>query len=160
MPARIQKSEINRGKPRETAGLPTMLDAIIFELRKLSAITISFGAEVADKLGLGQTDLQIVHLVQFYAPVTPKQLGKWVGLSSGGVSLALDRLEKAGYVKRRRNPEDGRSVLVFPVAAATRKAARFYADVENGTRERLGKLPESDHAAVLRFFEALHSVWR
>lgn len=46
------------------------------------------------------------------ARLSPTQLFKGLMLSSAGITSRLDRLERAGYVKRSRHPEDRRGVLV------------------------------------------------
>src|SRR5262249_30483442 len=44
--------------------------------------------------------------------LSPTQLFKGLMLSSAGITSRLDRLERAGYVKRARHPTDRRGVLV------------------------------------------------
>ncbi|MGB0632706.1 MAG: MarR family winged helix-turn-helix transcriptional regulator [Alphaproteobacteria bacterium] len=44
--------------------------------------------------------------------MTPTELFDITMMSSGGMTARLDRLEKAGLVKRRPNPDDRRGVLV------------------------------------------------
>ena len=41
-----------------------------------------------------------------------KRIGEYLRLDSGTLSPLLKRLEAAGYVERRRSPEDERSVTV------------------------------------------------
>jgi MarR family transcriptional regulator, organic hydroperoxide resistance regulator len=151
----------HRGKGAETVRVPapvTTADRIILEIRKFIAAAIFFNAQAADHVGLGLTDMQMVHMLQLYGPATPKQLGLWAGLSSGGVTVALDRLEKAGYVRREPNPRDRRSLLVALVPARIRKLTSLYEGVEQVTRQGLAKLPEQDLAAVVRFFETLEAA--
>lgn len=65
--------------------------------------------------------MQTLHMLQLYGPSTPSRLAEWTGLSSGGVTVALDRLERAGYIKRERNPADRRSLLATIVPGRLRK---------------------------------------
>lgn len=44
--------------------------------------------------------------------LSPSQLTQHLVISSGGLSLMLDRLERAGQVRRRPHPHDRRGVLV------------------------------------------------
>jgi len=44
--------------------------------------------------------------------LSPSQMSEHLMVTSGGLSLMLDRLERAGLVRRRPHPEDRRSVLV------------------------------------------------
>ena len=51
----------------------------------------------------------------------PGDVARLTDLTTGGVTQALDRLEKAGYVRRDRNPEDRRSVLIRMVPEGRRR---------------------------------------
>lgn len=136
----------------------TTADRIVLEIRKFIAAAIFFNAQAAEKVGLGLTDMQTIHLLNLYGPSTPSQLAKWTGLSSGGVTVALDRLEKAGYIHRQPNPADRRSLLITLVPARMRKLAEMYKGVEKETRRLLATLPPGDHEAIVRFFETLHTA--
>ena len=138
----------------------TTADRIVLEIRKFIAASIFFNTQAAEKAGLGLTDMQMLHMLQLYGPSTPSHLAKWTGLSSGGVTVALDRLEKSGYLRREPNPEDRRSLLITLIPARLRKVAAMYEGVENETRRLLATLPPSDLEAVVRFFETMHDVRR
>src|ERR1700677_1811161 len=84
-------------------------DRIVLEIRKFIAASIFFNAQAAEKAGLGLTDMQLLHMLQLYGPSTPSRLAAWTLLSSGGVTVALDRLEKAGYLRREAILADRRS---------------------------------------------------
>jgi MarR family transcriptional regulator, organic hydroperoxide resistance regulator len=133
----------------------TPTDRIVLEIRKFIAGAIFFNAQAAEKVGLGLTDMQMIHVLQLYGPSTPSRLAAGTGLSSGGVTVALDRLEKAGYIRREPNPADRRSLLVTLVPASLVKLAGLYEGIERDTRRLLATLPQRDLEAVIRFFETL-----
>lgn len=135
----------------------TTADRIVLEIRKFIAAAIFFNHQAAQKVGLGLTDLQMLNLLQLHGPSTPSCLAGWTGLSSGGVTVALDRLENAGYIRRAPNPGDRRSLLITLRPAPLRKLASIYKGVENETRRRLATLPSGDLEAVLHFFEPMHA---
>src|ERR1700761_5294744 len=120
MPHRSQRSSRRkRLRPAAAAAdyatLPppvTRADRIVLEIRKFIASAIFFNAQAAELVGLSLTDMQILHMLQLHGPSTPGSLRAWSGLSSGGVTVALDRLEKSGYLRREPNPHDRRSSLV------------------------------------------------
>ena len=136
----------------------TIADRVVLEIRKFLAAGILFNAQAAEKAGLGLTDMQMLHMLQLYGPSTPGRLGAWTGLSSGGITVALDRLEKGGYLRREPNPADRRSLLITLLPARLRKVAVMYEGVEKETRRLLATLPQSDLEAVVRFFETLEAV--
>jgi MarR family transcriptional regulator, organic hydroperoxide resistance regulator len=133
----------------------TTADRIVVEIRKFIAATIFFNTQAAEKIGLGLTDMQLMHMLQLYGASTPSRLAGLTGLSSGGVTVALDRLEKAGYVRRKPNPNDRRSLLVTLIPARLQKLASMYEGIEKETRDQLALLPQNDLEAVVRFFEAM-----
>src|ERR1700753_385474 len=95
--------------------------ALILEMRQFIAASILYNQGVAERLGIHATDLQCWGILETMGPVTPGKLAEGTGLTTGGVTVMLDRLEKAGYVKRERNPQDRRSVLVRAVVAHKKK---------------------------------------
>ena len=133
----------------------TPADRVVLEIRKFIASAIFFNAQAAEKVGLGLTDMQTLHMLQLYGPSTPSRLAAATGLSSGGITVALDRLEKAGYIRRRPNPADRRSLLVTLVPSSLAKLAGLYEGVEAETRRLLATLPRRDLDAVIRFFETI-----
>jgi DNA-binding MarR family transcriptional regulator len=145
----------------DTATVPvpvTPIDRIVLEIRKFIAAAIFFNAQMAERAGLGLTDMQMLHMLQLYGPSTPGKLGTWTALSSGGVTVVLDRLEKAGYVRREPNPADRRSLLIALIPARMRKLQSLYEEVESETQRLLATLPQGDLEAVIRIFEALQTA--
>lgn len=90
--------------------------------------------------------------------VDATRLAGLTGLSSGGVTVALDRLGKGGYLRRAPNPDDRRSLLVTLMPVRMSKLAGLYEAVEKETCRLLATLPKRDLEAVLRFFETLHAA--
>jgi MarR family transcriptional regulator, organic hydroperoxide resistance regulator len=111
-----------------------------------------YSQRVAEKLGLHPTDLQLLNVLELLGPLTPKVLGQYSGLSSGGVTVALDRLEKEGYIRREANPRDGRSFVVDFSPAKRRKVKAHYDAVEEQFAEILGSSTMEELQTVLAFF--------
>jgi len=156
--AKKGKSRRSADAAADLASVPapvTPADRIVLEIRKFIAAAIFFNAQAAEKVGLGLTDMQTIHMLQLYGSSTPSRLAAATGLSSGGVTVALDRLEKAGYIRRQPNPADRRSLLVTLIPSSLVKLAELYEGVESETRRLLATLPQRDLEAVIRFFETL-----
>ena len=136
----------------------TIEDRIVFEIRKFIASAIFFNSQAAEKVGLSLTDSQMIHTLQLYGPSTPTRLAGATGLSSGGVTVALDRLEKGGFIRREPNPADRRSLLIHINPSHLLKLKGIYENVEAQTRRQLATLPQRDLEAVIRFFESLAAL--
>jgi DNA-binding MarR family transcriptional regulator len=80
--------------------------------RELSAAVVLFHQAIADRLGLSTTEWKCIDILVRSGPTTAKQLAELAGLTTGGVTGVVDRLERAGYVERLANPGDRRSVII------------------------------------------------
>jgi len=95
--------------------------------------------EVAPDPELAHTaSLVVLCSLDLDGPRRPGELQEVTGLSSGGVSKLLDRMEQAGVVKRTYGgvPGDNRGVVVSITRRGRAVAARFAAAVAN-------RLPDS-----------------
>jgi DNA-binding MarR family transcriptional regulator len=75
-------------------------------------------AALAQALGTAEADLDALEYLEADGPMTQRQLGERLLLSSGGVTVLVDRLERAGWVARRRHRSDRR----FTVLELTKEA--------------------------------------
>ena len=117
-----------------------------------------YSQRVAEKLGLHPADLQFLNVLELLGPLTPKVLGRYSGLSSGGVTVVVDRLEKAGYVRRHPNPKDGRSVVVDFSPARRRKVKAHYDAVEQQFTRLLESSSTEELETVLAFFSRMNAA--
>src|SRR5690606_6880522 len=97
---------------------PEDRDALVARLLRaapaLVAAGLDFHAAVAESVGLSLTDLRYLHLVT-EGPVTAGDLARRTGLTTGAVTRVIDRLQRAGFVRRAADPSDRRRVIVEPV---------------------------------------------
>jgi MarR family transcriptional regulator, organic hydroperoxide resistance regulator len=69
-------------------------------------------------------------------PSSPTALASAVGMSTGGLSISLGRLEQAGYVRRTMDRNDRRRVSV----ELTRKAQRVERQIFGPLLAKVGEL--------------------
>ena len=136
----------------------TPAEQALLELRKFVRTVIVFNTRVAEKIGVSLSDMQLLHILNIYGPTTPGHLAQGTGLSTGGVTVALDRLEKLGYIRRESNPADRRSLIIHLVPERLTKLAEIYAVLDEKFYTQLDGFSEADFDAVTRFFEALQVV--
>jgi MarR family transcriptional regulator, 2-MHQ and catechol-resistance regulon repressor len=63
-------------------------------------------------LNLSLTDFGILEALLHKGPMGVNEIGKKVGLTSGSMTVAVDRLEKRSFVERRSDSEDRRARVV------------------------------------------------
>jgi DNA-binding MarR family transcriptional regulator len=105
--------------------------------------TVLLHGATAGKAGMNVTDAQCVNLLVLDGPMTPGQLAQTMGITTGGaITAVIDRLEKAGYVKRTRDPDDRRRVIVEPVPEAVGRFARYFGPIGRSSGERFASYTE------------------
>jgi DNA-binding MarR family transcriptional regulator len=80
----------------------------------------------AAAMGINRTDSRCLDIVDYAGPITAGELAKQSGLTTGAVTTVLDRLERAGYVRRTRDTADRRRVLIEITDEARQRAMEFY----------------------------------
>ncbi|MFF2008100.1 MarR family winged helix-turn-helix transcriptional regulator [Streptomyces sp. NPDC058195] len=94
---------------------PTPESAAAAYRRYLSAVMLH-GHAGAKAVGLGATDLYALNILALDGAMTPGELGRRTGLTTGPTTRLIDRLEQGGYVHRAPDPHDRRKVIVEPAA--------------------------------------------
>ncbi len=107
------------------------------ELRRLATEIDSLDERAAARFGVARADLRCLDVLTSRGPLRPSDLGAAVRLTSGGLSIALDRLERAGYVERRRHPTDRRGVIVEATELAHRVDEELFGEIEAAMRRVL-----------------------
>jgi DNA-binding MarR family transcriptional regulator len=100
--------------------------AIQQSMLRLIAGAVLHNHAVAQRLGLGASDSQLISLLNMHGPLTPGRLATLTGLTTGTVTGVIDRLERAGFVRRERDTTDRRKVLVTPVPEGMAVLAEHY----------------------------------
>lgn len=112
----------------------------------------------AAKAGLNASDAQALNLLQVHGRMTPGRLAEAMSLTTGGsITALIDRLEKAGFVRRVRDAADRRRVLVEPVPEAVEALLKQFAPLAEATWARLSKYSEEELRVLIRFFDELHA---
>lgn len=132
--------------------------ALVYQLRHFIAGVILYNQRIADELGMNPTDMRSIHLLELMGPLTPGKLAECTRLTTGGVTVVLDRLEKAGYVRRERNPQDRRSVLIHLEPEILKQIGVRYAAINEQLGTFLAEYPERSLKTVLDFFTKLNSI--
>ncbi len=141
-----------------TPNRPALHADIISHIRRFIAGTILFNQKVADLAGFILTDMQCMNLLDLLGPVTPGKLAECTGLTTGGVTVMLDRLEKAEFVTRERNPNDRRSVLVRVNPKKLKKINALYGGINQQMETFLAETPVADLQTVVKFFSRVNAI--
>ncbi|KAB2336117.1 MarR family transcriptional regulator [Cytobacillus depressus] len=97
---------------KENLSREQLLELFNEELRNFSTETIMFHQNVAERLGLNSTDHKCLDIILQNYPMTAGKLAEMTGFTTGTVTGVIDRLEKACYVYRDKDPKDRRRVMI------------------------------------------------
>ena len=87
-------------------------------------------------------------------PLTQRDLGERLALTSGAITMLVDRLERAGWVHRRPHPGDRRYVLIELSPRAAAEAPDGLATFHARVRVLASGVPARQRAAVAAFLAA------
>jgi DNA-binding MarR family transcriptional regulator len=127
----------------------------------LTAITVSWRRELSGAVPVSVSQAQILYALS-PGPAHISQLARANGITGPSATVMVGRMEAAGLVQRRSDPNDGRSVLVELTASgqallaevSTTRAELLRARLETLSREDLATL-----ALAIPALEHLQSAW-
>ncbi|MBY8876363.1 MarR family winged helix-turn-helix transcriptional regulator [Actinacidiphila acidipaludis] len=135
-------------------------DAILLALRRYAISSTRLAHAFASARSLQVSDLQallaIISAEDGGTPLTPRTLRRRLGLSAGGTSYVIDRLEAAGHVRRTRDdPTDQRVVRLRHTERARAVATAFFSPLGARTREALEPYDDAELRAALGVITAV-----
>jgi DNA-binding MarR family transcriptional regulator len=113
-----------------------------------------FHDAVAGYLKINRTDLRCLDLLDLRGRLSAGELSEATGLSTGAVTVMLDRLERTGYVQRVRDPGDRRRVYVEPTELAAKLAAEVYAPLTAQAAPLYDRFTEDQLATIADFLRS------
>jgi DNA-binding MarR family transcriptional regulator len=106
---------------------------------------------IAERMGVNRTDHRVLEILNRKGAMTAGDLAKASHLTTGAVTAVLDRLEEVGYVRRVRDTEDRRRVLIERTIDSTRTAMRYYQPFMSATFDSMTKY-SAEELEVVRDF--------
>jgi DNA-binding MarR family transcriptional regulator len=128
-----------------------LFEQLVYEVRRSQAATDRYDQAVADAIGLNRTDMRCLDVIQREGPVPAGRLADETGLTTGAITTVLDRLERAGFARRTRDPTDRRRVLVELAPEAMGGAGDYYSE-HMALSERLYRRYSEEQLALLLEF--------
>jgi MarR family transcriptional regulator, 2-MHQ and catechol-resistance regulon repressor len=108
-----------------------------------------------DSLGLGLSDFAILEVLLHKGPCAVNDIGGRVGLTSGSMTTAIDRLQKRSLVERRNQPEDRRTRVIH-LTPEGRKLIKCAFAAHSGAMNKLGEaLTEEERGDTIRLLKEL-----
>lgn len=134
------------------------LQAFAVQLRQMNGEINRIAHTFTADQGLHATDVQaLAAILDSETPLTPGRLREHLGLTSGAVTACIDRLEKAGHIRRARESHDRRVVHLHYLPHARSAARHHFMPLAQATARTQSRFSSDELATVLRFVETLNA---
>ncbi len=107
-----------------------------------------------------RTDLSAIGLVMDRGGATPKDIAEGLNLSPSATSAMIDRLERAGHVRRERVETDRRSIKVEITDQALAVGSSMFGLLAKHMREVLDEHSDDELAAMAALMERINASAR
>jgi DNA-binding MarR family transcriptional regulator len=120
-------------------------------VRRASAQGVIFGQTVADCAGISNSDMDCLDFLILEGRVTAGRLAEITGLTTGAITGVVDRLEKAGFVRRERDANDRRKVFIAPIPENIAKFGKLYEHMQRAMLKEWEAYSDAELRLLLRF---------
>lgn len=154
-------TETNGGHPApgDLPAFPGDLPAFAVQLRRMHGEIGRVIQQYAARQNLHATDVQaLAAILDAPEPMTPTRLRALLGLTSGAVTACVDRLERAGHVRRVREDADRRVVHLQYVDDARAAARTHFRPLADAVRRAGADFDAHELAVALRFLTELNDI--
>jgi DNA-binding MarR family transcriptional regulator len=132
---------------------PGRAAALRIALRELRIELAIITRRVASAVALNDSDLDVLDVLALEGPQSPTVLARRMGIHAATMTGVLTRLERAGWVLRRRDLADRRSVQVE--STGFDRLTEIYRDANQRVDDIAAHLSAEDTAVILDY---LHRV--
>ena len=161
-----------REPARAGGGVPAVDDLPAGEARirdlmaastELALASVALTSAGAAMIGMHPTDMFCLwHATESAAstPVTSGQLAELTGLTSGAITGVIDRLEAAGFLRRERDTQDRRKLLLVPVPEKVGEMYALYTPLHETFRSAEAAYTPEMQAVILEFLRNTTGLMR
>jgi DNA-binding MarR family transcriptional regulator len=137
-----------------------LVSELVAEFRISGNQDSAFDNLAAKRLGVNETDLHCLNIIENSGGVTAGELADQAGLTSGAVTGVVDRLERVGYARRVRDRDDRRRVKVEVTPRFYERADRIWGPLRADWGEALAGFTAAELERVTEFLRRTNAVAR
>ena len=138
-----------------------LVGELIREFRVSGNQDDAFDSLAAERLGVGETDLRCLNIIENSGGLSAGELALQSGLTAGAVTGVIDRLEKAGYARRISDPSDRRRIRVEVTPAFRRAAERIWGPLADDWQSMLSsRFTVDELERIIAFLRATNELGR
>lgn len=104
---------------------------------------------------VGLSDFGVMEMLLHKGPQPVNEIGRRIGLTSGAITAAVDRLESCELVAREVHPTDRRARVVRLTAQGREQATKLFAGHKTAMDAAAGGLTKSERAMLIQLLKKL-----
>src|SRR5437870_6309376 len=104
---------------------------------------------------VGLSDFAVMEMLLHKGPQPVNEIGRYIELTSGAITTAVDRLESRGFVAREAHPSDRRARIVRLTAEGKKQAARAFAGHKTAMDLAANGLSKTERATLIQLLKKL-----
>lgn len=116
-----------------------LIDELISAFRASGNQDNAFDKLAAERLGVHDTDLHCLNIIENSGELSAGELATQAGLTPGAITGVIDRLDRAGFARRVRDPNDRRRVTVQVTPAFDKATEAIWGPMAADWRSTLAK---------------------
>jgi DNA-binding MarR family transcriptional regulator len=138
-----------------------VIQELIREFRVSGNLDDAFDSLAAEQLGISETDLRCLNIIENSQGLTAGELAVQAGLTAGAITGVVDRLERAGYVRRVPDSADRRRVRLEATPGFYGPAGRIWGPVAADWQSTLSRTFTIDELErITEFLRATNDIGR
>jgi DNA-binding MarR family transcriptional regulator len=130
--------------------------------KTLSAQNLALSQAIAERLGISPSDLECLTMARAAGAngVTAGDLAAATALTSGAITGVIDRLERAGLVRRDRDATDRRKVIVRPTDCVEQRVPPLFEPIHCAMTAMWESYSDSQLELILDFLTRCRDMLR
>jgi len=117
---------------------------------------------IAQHINLSASEFECYSYMYDHGPLTAGELAKACGITTGGMTGMIDRLERARFATRTTDPNDRRRVLVSAVQnkKTFKKIAKLYEPLSKRFNQLVTRYSDDELAIIIDFMDLANDMIR
>jgi len=146
----MRRKAAARGEPPDVSGTHLWL-VMMKAHRALQRLAI----QSIESFAVGLSDFGVMEMLLHKGPQPVNEIGRRIGLTSGAITAAVDRLESCALVTREAHPNDRRARVVRLTARGRDQAAKVFAGHKKAMDSAASGLSKIERATLIRLLKKL-----
>jgi DNA-binding MarR family transcriptional regulator len=131
------------------------MNQITDTIREMGVVMTVLNLRAGEQVGLRDVEMKALDVLMRDGAMSAKALGQRLGMHPATMTGILDKLEKAGWVTRERDPDDRRVVLIQPVRERVGEIVRLFAGMNSNAAQMLDRYDTAQLETIADFLSSV-----